>query len=143
MAAQRKPTFSMDELNNILNEALAKQKAEIMAEMAAQQAAKPKADTKGTDATIVKAFAKKGYKNIVLLDRSKPVAAQLDTVTVLTYRLWMQQCGRKVKPGEHAVIYRQFRLFHKTQTEVASVEERKAYHAKQQAAAERREQATA
>ena len=41
----------------------------------------------------------------------------------------MDVLGRKVKPGEHAIKIRgsHLRLFHKSQTEIASTAERKEY----------------
>lgn len=84
------------------------------------------------DAAIAKAFQKKGYKKIVLFDRTKLLAQQPD-VTVLTYNKWLE-LGRKVKPGETSVKYKQFRLFHKDQTEIMSPEVRKAEFAKMQEA---------
>ena len=83
------------------------------------------------DVAISKAFVKKGYKDVVLFDRTKPLASQ--EPTVLTYNKWME-LGRKVKEGEHAVKYKQFRLFHKSQTRIATVEERKENFAKMQEA---------
>ena len=100
-----------------------------------QDAAKAAAPDKYAriDAAIGKAFEKKGYKKIVLFDRTKPLAAQLSDVTILTYNKWLE-VGRKVKPGETAVKYKQFRLFHKDQTEIMSPEVRKAEFAKMQEA---------
>jgi hypothetical protein len=83
------------------------------------------------DVAISKAFVKKGYKDVVLFDRTKPLASQ--EPTVLTYNKWME-LGRKVKEGEHAVKYKQFRLFHKSQTRIATTEERKENFAKMQEA---------
>ena len=83
------------------------------------------------DVAISKAFVKKGYKDVVLFDRTKPLASQ--EPTVLTYNKWME-LGRKVKEGEHSVKYKQFRLFHKSQTRIATVEERKENFAKMQEA---------
>jgi hypothetical protein len=84
------------------------------------------------DVFIAKAFVKKGFKDVKLFDRTKTLAQQPD-VTVLTYNKWME-LGRKVLPGEHAVKYKQFRLFHKSQTRIATVEERKESFAKMQEA---------
>ena len=84
------------------------------------------------DAGVASAFVKRGFKDVILFDRTKPLASQPD-VTVLTYNKWFE-LGRKVKAGEKAVMYKQFRLFHKSQTEVASVEERKAQFQKMQEA---------
>jgi hypothetical protein len=143
--ATRKPSFTPEQLQEYIDQALARQRAEFEASLKAAQTAKPakgKAlDISKTDAAITKAFAAKGYADIVLLDRSKPVAGQLSTVTCLTYKLWMTQCGRKVRDGEKAIAVRgiPYKLFHKLQTEVATTAERKAYHAKMQKAAERRQ----
>jgi len=41
-----------------------------------------------------------------------------------------------VKPGEHSVVAKQFRLFHKDQTTIMSAAERKEVFAKAQAKAE-------
>ena len=89
------------------------------------------------DVAIAKAFDKKGYKNIVLFDRTKKLVQQPD-VTVLTYNKWIE-LGRKVKPGETAVKFKQFRLFHKDQTEIMTVEQRKAEFTKMQEAIARYE----
>lgn len=99
-----------------------------------QDAAKAAAPDKYAriDAAIGKAFQKKGYKKIVLFDRTKLLSQQPD-VTVLTYNKWLE-LGRKVKPGETSVKYKQFRLFHKDQTEIMSPEVRKAEFARMQEA---------
>jgi hypothetical protein len=78
--------------------------------------------------------ARKGFKNIVLFDRTKLLSQQPD-VTVLTYKKWIE-LGRRVKPGEHSVVAKQFRLFHKDQTTIMSAAERKEVFAKAQAKAE-------
>lgn len=93
------------------------------------------------DAKVAKAFVKKGYKDIVLFDRTKPLAAQPEC-TILTFNKWMQ-LGRRPKEGEHALAFGRFRFFHKTQTRIATIEERKANHAKMQEAIKRHEEKTA
>jgi hypothetical protein len=144
MATQRKPTFSPEELNTILNDALAKQRAEFEATMAAMSAKgiKPKANTNKTDAAVLAAFKRAGYTDLVLFDRTKTLAEQGSTVTILTFNKWMD-LGRRPIEGEHALRVRgtSFRLFHKSQTRVATVEERKANFQTIKAAAEKREKA--
>jgi hypothetical protein len=75
----------------------------------------------------------------VLLDTSKPISAQLEQISVMTYGKWMLDAGRKVKRGEKCIAYKQYRLFHRDQTEVATSQERKEYFAKKQAWTAKRE----
>jgi hypothetical protein len=142
MATQRKPSFSPEQLQQYIDEALARQRAEFEAAMAAQSKTVKKADTNKTDARIVAAFKAKGYTDIVLLQRGKTLAEQGSTVTILTFQRWMD-LGRKVKEGEHSLRVRgtPYRFFHKSQTRIATPEERKANFAKVQAATARREKA--
>jgi hypothetical protein len=150
MANPRKPSFSPEELSDILNEALAKQRQEFEATMAAMAteaaAAKPaaKSDAATNDAKIISAFKKKGYADIVLFQRGKTLAEQGSTVTILTFQKWME-LGRRPIEGEHAVKVPGYplRLFHKRQTRIATTEERKVNFAKVKAAVEKREQASA
>jgi hypothetical protein len=129
----RQPTFDINDpvLQKIIAEAVA-------ARMAAEKAAQKSADGSKIDTTIVRAFEKKGFKDIVLLDRTKTLAQQPD-VTVLTFQKWME-LGRKVKEGEHSLKIRgyQVRLFHKSQTRIATTEERKANFQKVKQATDRR-----
>jgi hypothetical protein len=89
-------------------------------------------DQDKSDQKIIAAFNKAGYKDVVLLDRSKTLPEQ-PNVTVLDYRRWMT-LGRKVKAGERALKIRGYsvRLFHKSQTDIATTAERKAYHKQEQ-----------
>jgi hypothetical protein len=75
----------------------------------------PKADRERVDydALAIKAFRKAGYGEI------KP---RIDTKT---YSLWLAE-GFKVKPGEHATKVKQLRLFHRSQVEMISAEEKDA-----------------
>jgi N-terminal domain of anti-restriction factor ArdC len=74
-----------------------------------------------TDKAVIKAFERAGYKSVVLFDRSKTLAEQASSVTVLTYKKW-SELGRVVKKGEHSIKARGYhiRLFHLDQTEPAS-----------------------
>lgn len=130
----RQPTFDINDpvLQKIIAEAVA-------ARMAAEKAAEKSVDTNKIDSKIVKAFEAKGFKDVVLYDRTKTLAQQPD-VTVLTFQKWME-LGRKVKEGEHSLKLRGYhvRLFHKSQTRIATIEERKANFTKVKAAAERRD----
>jgi hypothetical protein len=141
--AVRKPSFSPEDLQPYIDAALARQRAEFeatMAAMAAQSKTVKKTDTSKSDAAIIKAFKAKGYENIVLLQRGKTLAEQGSTVTVLTFQKWME-LGRKVKEHEHSLKIRglPYRTFHKSQTRIATVEERKQNFAKVQAAMAKRE----
>jgi len=118
----------------------------VAAALANAQAERKEAYVKGlpdkwvkTEAAVAKAFQKAGYKDIVLYDRTKTLAEQ-PNVTILTYQKWYE-LGRKVKTGEKALKIRGYhlRLFHKSQTEIATVEERKANFAKMQEAIKRHE----
>ena len=117
----RQPTFDINDpvLQEIIAEAVA-------ARMAAEKAAQKSADSGKIDTTIIRAFEKKGFKDIVLFDRTKTLAQQPE-VTVLTYQKWME-LGRRVKEGEHSLRIKGYRvrLFHKSQTRIATTEERKA-----------------
>ncbi|HWO32886.1 MAG TPA: ArdC-like ssDNA-binding domain-containing protein [Candidatus Acidoferrum sp.] len=130
----RQPTFDINDpvLQKIIAEAVA-------ARMAAEKAAEKSVDTNKIDSKIVQAFQAKGYNDVVLYDRTKTLVQQPD-VTVLTFQKWME-LGRRVKEGEHSLKIRgyQVRLFHKSQTRIATVEERKANFTKVKAAAERRD----
>jgi hypothetical protein len=137
--ATRKPTFDINDpaFQAILKEAVAAQ----MAAQAAENASKAKAEAKGDiHARIIAAFQKAGFKDVVLFDPSKPLSAQ-PNVTCLTWNKWAIDCGRMVKKGEKAVVVKNYpvRLFHRSQTEVATPEQRKAAFAKRQQAQEKRE----
>jgi len=69
----------------------------------------------------VKAFKKAGFGDVKLHDEVK------------TYNRWIA-AGRKVKSGEHAVKIKNLRLFHVSQTELISPEEKEAEVAKMQEA---------
>ncbi len=98
-----------------------KQRAEAYVD--AKRKATPDEQVK-SDAKVAKAFAKAGYKDIVLFNREQTLAAQGSTVTILTFNKWME-LGRRPKEGEHALKFGRFRFFHKSQTRIATVEERK------------------
>jgi N-terminal domain of anti-restriction factor ArdC len=132
--ANAKPSFSPEDL-----EAIIKSNPEMLAKIFAAMDKTAKQDR--DDSKIVNAFLKAGYKDVVLLDTSKPLAAkENENVSVLTYRKWME-LGRKVKPGEKSLNIRGYhlRLFHKSQTEIATTAERKAYHKRQQDAEAKRQ----
>ena len=101
MANSRKPTFDINdpEFQKILAEMVAKTMA---AEKEAAQAAVKTEKTTGIDAKVLKAFKAKGYKDLVLFDRTKTLAEQGSTVTVLTFGKWMD-LGRRPKEGEHSL----------------------------------------
>jgi len=128
----RAPTFDLNDpaLQAIIAQAVA------VALAAQKHEGRSKTDTNKTDQSVVRAFEKKGFKNVVLFDRTKLLAQQPD-VTVLTYNKWLE-LGRKVKPGEHAVAVKQFRLFHKDQTAIMTTAERKAAFQQAQAKADRK-----
>jgi hypothetical protein len=136
--APREPTFDINDpvLQEIIKQAV---EARMAAEKAAAQTAEKAVNTDKTDQKILKVFRAKGYKDLVLFDRTKLLSEQPD-VTLLTFSKWMD-LGRKVKEGEHSlrVPGYQVRLFHKSQTRIATVEERKANFTKVNAAAERRD----
>ena len=132
--APRNATFSPEELERVI--------AQAIAEHEAQKAQKAQAE-RSDDAhkNVINAFVKAGYKreDIVLYDRNKLMPQQPD-VTVLTFDKWLS-LGRLVKKGEHAVKVRgsNLRLFHKDQTEIMTVEERKEAFKKTQEKEARRE----
>ena len=130
-----KPTFTPEQLEEIL-----KAYPDVLKNAFAGMKAANDADK--SDAKIVAAFHKAGFKDVILLDRSKLLPEQ-PNVTVLDYRRWMQ-LGRKVKTGEKALKIRGYsiRLFHKSQTEIATTAERKAYHKQEQDRAAKREAKT-
>ena len=125
--ATRNATFSPEELKKVIDEAIAEHEARK-----AQQT--QQGDTAKAHSAIINAFIKAGYKReaIVLFDKNKTLAEQ-PNVTVLIYAKWME-LGRKVKTGEHSIKPRgsHMRLFHRDQTEVATVPERKQYFKDQQ-----------
>ena len=125
--APRNATFSPEELQCVIAQAIAEHEAKK-----AQQT--QQGDTAKAHSAIVNAFIKAGYKReaIVLFDKNKTLAEQ-PNVTVLIYAKWME-LGRKVKTGEHSIKPRgsHMRLFHRDQTEVATVPERKQYFKDQQ-----------
>lgn len=97
-----------------LDAAIAKAVAEATAKLSASQ---PKADPKtakrsGTlakkDAALLRGFARKGIKNVVLMDRTDPSK----DFNVRPFKAWVER-GRIVKKGEHGVRG----LFHVDQTE--------------------------
>lgn len=138
MAKQQQsgPTFSAEAL-----EAIIKSNPDLLARIFASMKATAKAER--DDNKIKSNIMRLGFKDVVLLDPAKTLAEQPD-VTVLTYRKWME-LGRKVKPGEHALKIRGYhvRLFHKSQTEIATTAERKAYHKRQMEAEAKRNAAKA
>ena len=127
-AETRQPTFDLND--PVFKEILAQA---VAAAMAAKEAEKPAKDAAKMDATIIRAFERKGYKNVVLFDRNKLLVEQPDC-TVLTYKKWVE-LGRKVKKGEKAISVKQFSLFHKDQTAIMTAAERKEYFKKAQAKA--------
>jgi len=80
----------------------------VAARMAAEKAAQKSADGGKIDTTIIRAFEKKGFKDIVLFDRTKTLAQQPE-VAVLTYQKWME-LGRRVKEGEHSLRIKGYRV---------------------------------
>lgn len=76
----------------------------------------------------VKAFKKAGYKDseIVTPYMGKETGKQ---VTIMTYNRWLAE-GRKVKAGEHSTKVKNLRLFHISQTEAISPEEKAEAQAK-------------
>jgi hypothetical protein len=132
--APRQPTFALDDpvIQELVRQA-------VEAALASRKASEKASDTDRIDQQIVRAFQKRGFSDVVLLDRTKPIAQQLSTVTCLTYSKWINDCGRKVKPGEKAIAVKQYRLFHRSQTEPATPQERKEYFRQQQERAARRE----
>jgi hypothetical protein len=157
MANTRKPTFDMDQLNDIIAKAtaeavanaMANKQAEIDAAVAAAMAAQKGQDKGKTRDALLKrieaAFKKAGYQgDIVLFNPELPLASQ-PNVNCLTYGKWLLECGRKVRRGEKAVKIGGYRvpLFHLQQTEIASPQERRDYFAKRQAAEAKREAASA
>jgi hypothetical protein len=106
--------------------------AAVAAAMAAQKTEAKTQDRSKVLSGLVQAVQKRGFKTCVLLDPDKPVAEQLEQITVLTYGKWMVEAGRKVRRGEKAIAYKQYRLFHKDQTESATPQERKDYFKKMQ-----------
>jgi|ERR1700730_3839650 len=108
-------TFSPEQLQGYINEALAKQRAEFLAAMAEQQAAKPangKSDvsTKNELQTI-RVFKKAGFKDI------QP------RVNVLTFNKWLE-LGRRPAEGSKSLKVANLRLFHISQTRPLSSEEK-------------------
>jgi predicted nucleic acid-binding Zn-ribbon protein len=154
-ASTRKASFDLDQLNEIIAKATAEAVAKAMAEANASKQAdidaavkaamaaketQAKADVRAKALTgLAKAVADRGFKDCVLLDPSKPVAEQISSVSVLTYGKWLLDCGRIVERGQKAIAYKQYRLFHKDQTRIATPQERKDYFAKMQAKAASRE----
>jgi hypothetical protein len=92
----RQPTFDLNDpaLQAIIAQAVA-------VAMAAKEADRKAGDNSKVDQQIIKAFQAKGFKDVVLYDRTKALAQQPD-VTVLTFQKWME-VGRKVKEGEHSL----------------------------------------
>jgi hypothetical protein len=138
-------TKQADALNAILAEmqAMREEMARMKAETEAAKAAATQSQGKAKDdirTKIVKAFERAGYKNVVLFDPSKPLSAQPD-VTCLTWNKWMLDLGRMVRKGERSIKITGYpvRLFHVSQTEVATPEQRKAAFQKRQEAAAKRE----
>ena len=123
-------TFSPEQLQGYINEALAKQRAEFLAAMAEQQAAKPangKSDvsTKNELQTI-RVFKKAGFKDI------QP------RVNVLTFNKWLE-LGRRPAEGSKSLKVANLRLFHISQTRPLSADELKQMKAaKDQPAATRK-----
>jgi hypothetical protein len=142
--ANRKPTFDLNDpaFQAILKEAVAAQMAAQMAEAQATAQAKAK---DGINAKIIAAFKKAGFKDVVLFDPSKPLSAQPE-VTCLTWNKWVIDMGRMVRKGEKSIKVPGYpvRLFHRSQTDVATPEQRKAaFQKRQEAAAKREAQAAA
>ena len=54
-----------------------------------------------TDKAVIKAFERAGYESVVLFDRSKTLAEQASSVTVLTYKKWSERReeGRALDQG--------------------------------------------
>ena len=97
MTKATQPTFSLEQLNTIV--------AQAVAEALASKAEKSKADTSGEmDRLAVRAFKRAGF------DDAKP------RENILTYQKWIER-GFRVKEGERAVKVKNFRLFHALQVE--------------------------
>jgi hypothetical protein len=103
-AEVREPTFSLEQLNAIVAQAVAEALTKRKSETKSDQSAK-------NEWQAVKAFKKAGFADV------QP------HVNVMTYNRWIEQ-GRKVKQGEHAVRVKQLRLFHISQTEPITAKEK-------------------
>ena len=105
MTKATQPTFSLEQLNSVV--------AQAVAEALAQRDSKPQSGKTDYDQLAIKAFKKAGFgDNVPREDRR-------------TYNGWLTE-GLKVKPGEHAVKVRSLRLFHRSQCVALNAVERKA-----------------
>jgi hypothetical protein len=127
-------TFTLEALNKIVGEALAKQRAEFLVAMAAQQAeakiAKASAINGRTEKSIqnevraVRAFQRAGFKD------AKP------HVNILTFNKWAEKGFRPLE-GSKSLKVGNLRLFHVSQVRKLTADEVKAAKEQQQAAIKR------
>jgi len=120
-AEARPVTFSIEELNKVVADAVAQalavQKADMEVAMAALTAKSTTAANGRSERSlqneilVVKAFKKQGFGLV------KP------HVDVKTYNKWLAE-GLKVKEGEHSSKVKNLRLFHRSQCRPISAEER-------------------
>jgi hypothetical protein len=103
-------TLTPEALQAVIAQAVAEATAKLREEMQIAKPAAGKSDQSAKNAWAAqKAFVKAGYKDV------RP------NETIKTYNRWLAE-GRKVKEGEHAVKVKNLRLFHVSQTELASAE---------------------
>jgi len=106
-------TFSPEQLQQYIDEALAKQAAAFKLAMADQQAAKPQAASVSAknELAVVRTFKKAGFKDI------QP------RVNILTFNRWRDLHGRRPVEGSKSLKVNGLRLFHFDQTRPLSKEE--------------------
>src|ERR1700730_2736587 len=110
---KRAVTFSPEQLQGYINEALVKQRAEFLAAMKGQQQAKPAANgvSAKDDLAVLRIFKKQGFKDV------QP------RVNVLTFNKWLE-LGRRPAEGSKGLKVANLRLFHISQTRPLSSEEK-------------------
>jgi hypothetical protein len=101
------PNITEAQLAAIVADAVSKALA-AQPKAAAAPSAKPTFDPAAKDASLLAAFRRKGFKDVVLMDRSNPAAP----FNVKPFKAWLD-AGRVVRKGQKGVRG----LFHITQTD--------------------------
>jgi hypothetical protein len=102
------PNITSDQLAAIVADAVSKALASQPKAAAAPSSAKPTFDPVAKDNAILATFKRRGFKNVVLMDRNDPSK----DYNVRPFKGWLDQ-GRVVRKGQKGVRG----LFHQDQTD--------------------------
>ena len=130
----RPATFDLEDVNKIVGEALAKQRAEFLEAMAAQPA-----EAKTAKASAINGRTEKSIQNEVRAVRAFQRAGFKDAkphVNILTFNKWAEKGYRPIE-GSKSLKVKNLRLFHVSQVRKLTADEVKATKEQQQAAIKR------